>query len=130
MMVAIKPGSPGRARRKPLKPFARGKPADPVEPVVDLLVCFFVLRTGPRVRLAHPAFPAPSAYGGKFPQNSGGQRREIANACFPRFERSHAGVVLHPMMQCTVAGIGIGITILQKVVRSNDAALASLGGSK
>jgi hypothetical protein len=25
MMVAIKPGSPGRARRKPLKPFARGK---------------------------------------------------------------------------------------------------------
>jgi len=25
-MVARKPGSPGRARRKPLKPFARGMP--------------------------------------------------------------------------------------------------------
>jgi hypothetical protein len=36
--------SPGRARRKPLKPFARGKPDDPVEPVVDYLVCFFCAR--------------------------------------------------------------------------------------
>jgi hypothetical protein len=33
--------SPGRPRRKPLKPSAQGRPARSGEPVVDLLVCFF-----------------------------------------------------------------------------------------
>ena len=43
--------SPGRARSKPLKPFARGSRIDPVEPVVTLLVCFLFLRTRLRVSI-------------------------------------------------------------------------------
>jgi len=42
--------SPERARRKPLKPFARAKPDYRIEPAVTLLVCFFVSRTRLRVR--------------------------------------------------------------------------------
>jgi hypothetical protein len=51
--------SPGRARRKPLKPFARGKPALLAKPVVTCSCAFFCTRgcgCG-----WHPAFPAPSA---------------------------------------------------------------------
>jgi len=44
-MVARKPGSPGRARRKPLKPFAQGRPGVSGEPVVTTLVCFVLFRT-------------------------------------------------------------------------------------
>jgi hypothetical protein len=40
-----------KSTKQPLKPIARGKPADPVEPVVDLLMCFFILRMRLRVRL-------------------------------------------------------------------------------
>src|SRR5579872_3594693 len=61
-MVAIKPGSPGRARRKPLKPFAQGMPDCFGEPVVTTLVCFFHSHTRLRVRLKHLAFPAPSVF--------------------------------------------------------------------
>jgi hypothetical protein len=45
-MVARKPGSPRRARRKPLKPFAQGVPDRFGGPVVDLLVCFFCFARG------------------------------------------------------------------------------------
>src|SRR5581483_8574531 len=61
--VTKKPGSPGRARRKPLKPFAQGMPECFGEPVVIMLACFFILHARPRVRLKHPAFPAPSVFG-------------------------------------------------------------------
>src|SRR5579864_8198649 len=51
-MVTIKPGSPGRARRKPLKPFAQGMPGVSGEPVVNNSVCFFTLHPRLRVRLS------------------------------------------------------------------------------
>jgi hypothetical protein len=61
-MVARKPGSPGRARKNPLKPIAQGVPALSGEPVVTTLVCFLYLHAGLRVRLTRPAFPAPSVF--------------------------------------------------------------------
>jgi hypothetical protein len=36
---------------------------------------------GPAGAAGHPAFPAPSTDEGKFPENSGGQRREIVDVC-------------------------------------------------
>ena len=51
--------SPGRARRKPLKPIARGKPDEPDEPVVTWFVCFFIC-TRSCGRIQRPVFPAPS----------------------------------------------------------------------
>src|SRR5579871_1429159 len=54
--------SPGRARRKPLKPFAQGMPVMSAQPVVTKLMCFFHLHVRPWVRLMHLAFPAPSCF--------------------------------------------------------------------
>ena len=54
--------SPGRARKKPLKPFAQGMPGRSGVPVVTTLVCFFLSHARPRVQSAHPAFPAPSSF--------------------------------------------------------------------
>jgi len=48
--------SPGRPRRKPLKPFARGKPGRSGVTCGDLLVCFSLLHARLRVRRA-PGFP-------------------------------------------------------------------------
>jgi hypothetical protein len=48
--------SPGRARRKPLKPLRGEGRVEPTSPVVTTLVCFFTLHTGPRVRRA-PGLP-------------------------------------------------------------------------
>ena len=51
--------SPGRARRKPLKPSAQGRPASSGEPVVtNSCACFH--RTRGCGCIGHPAFPAPS----------------------------------------------------------------------
>jgi hypothetical protein len=52
--------SPGRARRKPLKPSRRECRVNPARPAVTMLVCFFISHARLRVRAAHPAFPAPS----------------------------------------------------------------------
>jgi hypothetical protein len=68
------------ARRKPLKPFARGMPGVSGVTVVTTLVCFLFCTQGCG-RAERPAFPAPSIDEGKFPENSGGQRREIVDAC-------------------------------------------------
>jgi|SRR5579863_645587 len=62
-MVARKPGSPGRARRKPLKPFAQGVPECFGEPVVTYSCGFFIPTRGYGCD-EHPAFPAPSAFRG------------------------------------------------------------------
>ena len=86
-MVATKPGSPGRARRKPLKPFARGKLDRSGRTCGDYARVFFILHARLRVLAKHPAFPAPSLDGGQFPQNSGDQRREIADARFSPLEK-------------------------------------------
>src|SRR5512135_2101423 len=48
-MVARKPGSPGRSRRKPLKPFARGMPERFRRTCGDLLACFLYLHARLRV---------------------------------------------------------------------------------
>ena len=53
--------SPGRARRKPLKPFAQGMPVRSGEPVVTTRM-LSLLHTRLRVRLTCPAFPAPSVF--------------------------------------------------------------------
>jgi len=45
-MVAKKPGSPGRARRKPLKPFAQGVPECFGGPVVTYSCGFFISTRG------------------------------------------------------------------------------------
>ena len=53
--------SPGRARRKPLKPSAQGRPAFSGEPVVtNSCACFH--RTRGCGCIGHPAFPAPSLF--------------------------------------------------------------------
>jgi hypothetical protein len=54
--------SPGRARKKPLKPFAQGVPGSSGEPVVTTRVFSFTRKL--RVRIWRPAFPAPSDFGG------------------------------------------------------------------
>src|SRR5579872_881981 len=59
-MVAKKPGSPGRARRKPLKPLRREGRVKPPPPVVTTTRVVFYLHARPRVPAKHPAFPAPS----------------------------------------------------------------------
>src|SRR5262249_40245881 len=48
--------TPGRARRKPLKPLRGEGRDDPVEPVVTMLVCFHLPHARLRVQRA-PGFP-------------------------------------------------------------------------
>jgi hypothetical protein len=58
-----KPGSPGRARRKPLKPLRREGRNDPVNLWCTYsYVFYFYIRGCGRIR--RPAFPAPSVMGG------------------------------------------------------------------
>ena len=52
--------SPGRARRKPLKPLRAGMPGESGGPVVTMLVCYFTFRTRGRGCIGRPAFPTPS----------------------------------------------------------------------
>jgi hypothetical protein len=52
----------GEITKQPLKPFAQGRPVVRLEPVVNTLVCFFILHTGLWVRATHLAFPAPSDF--------------------------------------------------------------------
>ena len=75
--------SPGRARRKPLKPFAQGMPGRSGEPVVTMLVCFIYFAREATGALTHPAFPAPSVIEGFMqqpgriaPREGGGVRHE------------------------------------------------------
>jgi hypothetical protein len=72
-------------------------------------VCFFVLHARLRVLAKHPAFPAPSLDGGQFPQNSGDQRREIADARFSPLEKITSECAYAWMVQCMIASIGIRI---------------------
>ena len=71
--------SPERARRKPLKPLAQGRPGRSGGPVVTNSYAFhFCIRGCGCIR--RPAFPAPSR-GEPFRQNSGVSRREDAESC-------------------------------------------------
>jgi hypothetical protein len=62
-MVARKPGSPGRARNKPLKPLRREGRNRSGEPVVANLRVFYFYTQGCG-RIGRPVFPAPSVLEG------------------------------------------------------------------
>src|SRR6267378_174726 len=78
-MVANKPGSPGRARRKPLKPLRAGMPGDSGVLVVTRVRSTTTKCTRGRGCNGHPAFPTPSL-GGRFINGSGALRGEGVNA--------------------------------------------------
>ena len=77
--------SPGRARRKPLKPVAQGGPGYPAGPVVTAACVFCCTRAMGISR--YPAFPAPSRCSGGtcLPHHSGAMRRENADHCLPGY---------------------------------------------
>src|SRR6267378_4457826 len=77
VMVANKPGSPGRARRKPLKPLRAGMPGDSGVLVVTRVRSTNTKCTRGRGCNGHPAFPTPSL-GGRFINASGASRGEVA----------------------------------------------------
>src|SRR6266702_3428313 len=70
--------SPGRARRKPLKPLRAGTSGDSGVLVVTRVRSTTTKCTRGRGCNGHPAFPTPSK-GGKFINGSGASRREVAN---------------------------------------------------
>src|SRR3981081_4544418 len=71
--------SPGRARRKPLKPLRAGTPGDSGVLVVTRVRSTNTKCTRGRGCSGHPAFPTPSL-GGRFFNGSGAWRREVVNA--------------------------------------------------
>ena len=79
-MVAKQPCSPGRARRKPLKPLRAGTPGDSGVLVVTRVRSTNTKCTRGRGCNGHPAFPTPSL-GGRFINGSGAWRGEVANVC-------------------------------------------------
>jgi len=71
--------SPGRARRKPLKPFAQGMPGDSGVTVVTNSYAILFCMRGCGC-FGRPAFPAPSDFlGGMLCTTRAHSRREIAN---------------------------------------------------
>src|SRR6202011_5581841 len=81
--------SPGRARRKPLKPLRAGMPGDPGATVVTTLVCY--------QHTAHEAAGATGTrhsprppMGERFKQASGASRRENAKLYLAVLARSEA----------------------------------------
>jgi hypothetical protein len=72
--------SPGRARRKPLKPLRAGMPGDSGILVVTRVRSTTTKCTRGRGCNGHPAFPTPSL-GGRYSNASGAWRSGIANVC-------------------------------------------------
>src|SRR5258707_10192562 len=72
--------SPGRARRKPLKPLRAGMPGDSGVLVVTRVRSTNTKCTRGRGCNGHPAFPTPSL-GERFINGSGAWRGEVANVC-------------------------------------------------
>jgi hypothetical protein len=74
--------SPGRARRKPLKPLRREGRSASAEPVCSCALCYCILRTRPRVQRA-PGFPCTLRSGGASScMTRASSRRELAKVCF------------------------------------------------
>src|ERR1700753_111463 len=83
--------SPGRVRRKPLKPFACGNAGMYRRTCGDELVCFILSHTRLRVRVMPPAFPTPfgadafQPLGQIMPRDGGGVSCYlIARAMYPK----------------------------------------------
>ena len=72
--------SPGRARRKPLKPLRAGMPGDSGVLVVTRVRSTNTKCTRDRGCNGHPAFPTPSL-GGRFFNGSGAWRGEVEVVC-------------------------------------------------
>ena len=72
--------SPGRARRKPLKPLRAGTSGDSGVLVVTRVRSTNTKCTRGRGCNGHPAFPTPSL-GGRFINGSGASRGEVVNVC-------------------------------------------------
>jgi hypothetical protein len=72
--------SPGRARRKPLKPLRAGTSGDSGVLVVTRVRSTTTKCTRGRGCNGHPAFPTPSE-GGRYSKASGASRGEVANVC-------------------------------------------------
>jgi hypothetical protein len=98
VMVARKPGSPGRARRKPLKPFAQGRPIAKGVPVVTILVCFFNLHARLRVRSSHRLSLRPRFWADSAIHSSGVFRRENNN---PWIDESESLKTWQSRLSCT-----------------------------
>ena len=81
--------SPGRARRKPLKPLRAGMPGDSGVLVVTRVRSTTTKCTRGRGCNGHPAFPTPSL-GGRFINGSGASRGEVVNVRL-ELERRHCG---------------------------------------
>ena len=80
--------SPGRARRKPLKPLRAGMPGYSGATVVTNSCAFYTLRTRLRVHWA-PGIPRARCFqGGKFMHNSGASRRGNAESYLDVIARS------------------------------------------
>jgi hypothetical protein len=88
--------SPGRARRKPLKPSCVGMPGQPGKPAVTTLVCF--------LHFAHEAAGAPGtrhsprplfSLGGSFTHSSGGFRRGDGGAVSLRHCEERSDEAIH-----------------------------------
>src|SRR6266849_5079481 len=75
--------SPGRARRKPLKPLRAGTSGDSGVLVVTRVRSTTTKCTRGRGCQGHPAFPTPSM-GGRFINGSGASRGEVAKLCLRR----------------------------------------------
>src|SRR6266403_3306217 len=81
--------SPGRARRKPLKPLRAGMAGDSGVLVVTRVRSTNTRCTRDRGCNGHPAFPTPSL-GGRFINGSGASRGEVANVCLRRLFKAIA----------------------------------------
>src|SRR3954451_17651252 len=74
--------SPGRSRRKPLKPLCAGMPGGPGEPTVTTSCALYPFRTRDCGRIKRPAFPTPFS----------GKAQEILHTSDASAPREHGAV--------------------------------------
>jgi hypothetical protein len=99
VMVARKPGSPGRARRKPLKPFAQGRPIAKGVPVVTEACVSFRFARKAMGAIFAPAFPAPSVLGRTSEIHGSGALRRESNK--PWIDESKSLKTWQSRLSCT-----------------------------
>jgi hypothetical protein len=109
---------------------AQGMPECFGQPVVTMLVCFHLSHTRLRVRLEHPAFPAPSSSRVVFDLSSGVSRRENAGArlrhCEERMRRSNPESLPGETLDCFACARNDGETSSRGVKRRSDPVLSPL----